>query len=235
MTGAEIIGAGVKAPGPQGPRVIAIDGPAASGKGTIAEQVAAHFGYAYLDTGLLYRAVGARVLAAQADPSDALRAEAEAKALTAADLLGEDLRGGDVASAASVVAAHGPVRAALLDFQRDFIADPPGGAPGAVLDGRDIGTVIAPGADAKLFVSARPEIRAERRWKQRVARGEAITLGDVLAEILERDKRDSGRKDAPMRAAADAVQLDTTDLTIDQAVAAAIAAIAAQFQSRPAH
>ena len=196
---------------------VAIDGPAAAGKGTIARAVADHFGFAYLDTGLLYRAVGQRTL----DGEDAIVA---AKALTVADLDHPALRGGDAAQAASRVAAIPEVRAALLDFQRAFARR----IGGAVLDGRDIGTVICPEAEAKLFVTASDETRATRRLKELQARGDEVSFDQVLADLRERDERDRARATAPLKPADDAVLLDTSDLTIEQALAAAIAAIEAR-------
>lgn len=193
---------------------VAIDGPAAAGKGTISKAVAAHFGFAHLDTGLLYRAVGARVAEGE-DPVSA------ARTLTGDDLARSDLRTQAVADAASTVATNQQVRQALVEFQRGFAAK----EGGAVLDGRDIGTVICPDADAKLFVTARAEVRAERRWKELQAAGMEAEFDTVLAEVEARDARDAGRKDAPMRQAADAVLLDTSDLTIDEAIARAVAAI----------
>ena len=192
---------------------VAIDGPAAAGKGTVSQAVAAHFGFGHLDTGLLYRAVGAKVLAG-ADPV------AAARTLTADDLSG-DLRTAAIAQEASRVAVIPEVRAALVDFQRAFAARP----GGAVLDGRDIGTVICPGAEVKLFVTASPEVRAERRYLELAAKGAAVTRETVLADVRERDARDSGRQAAPLRPAEDAVILDTTTMSIDEAVTAAIALI----------
>jgi len=191
---------------------VAIDGPAAAGKGTISKAVAAHFGFAHLDTGLLYRAVGAKVLAG-ADPLTA------AKTLDPTDLENDALRTPEVAQAASQVAVIAEVRSALVDFQRSFAQ----WIGGAVLDGRDIGTVICPAADAKLFVTASPECRAERRFKELQGKGMDVSAQQVLADVIERDKRDSERATAPLIAAADAQQIDTSDLTIDEAVNAAIA------------
>lgn len=196
---------------------IAIDGPAAAGKGTISKAIAAHFGFAHLDTGLLYRAVGARTLDGT-DPIDA------AKALTAEDLAAENLRTPEVAQAASRVAVIAEVRAALIDFQRAFA----GRAGGAVLDGRDIGTVICPEADAKLFVTASAEVRAERRYLELVGKGHETTRDAVLADVKERDARDAERAEAPMKPAEDAVLIDTSDLAIEAAVQAAIDAVKAQ-------
>ena len=193
---------------------IAIDGPAAAGKGTISKAVARHFGYAHLDTGLLYRAVGRRTL-------DGIPALAAARALVAGDLEADDLRGPDVAQAASKVAAMPDVRAELVDFQRAFARR----AGGAVLDGRDIGTVICPEAEAKLFITASPHVRAQRRHDELVGAGVAVDFERVLADVKERDARDMGRADAPLRPAADAVLIDTSDLGIAAAVEQAIAAI----------
>jgi cytidylate kinase len=196
--------------------IIAIDGPAAAGKGTLARRIAAALNLPYLDTGLLYRAVGRRVLDAGADPADPQAATDAAKSLTQADLARTDLRGGPADKAASQVASIPGVRAALLEFQRHF-----GTANGAVLDGRDIGTVIAPDAPAKLFVTASPEVRAERRWRQLTGQGEATALAEVLADIRTRDERDSGRAASPLLQAGDAVLLDTSEMTIQQAADAA--------------
>ena len=195
------------------PFIIAVDGPAASGKGTVAGRLGAVFGLPVLDTGLLYRAVG--VLSA--DPDDAAASAAAARELSAGQLDDPRLRTRAAGELASRVAVHGPVRAALLDFQRGFAAQP----GGAVLDGRDIGTVICPQAPAKLYVTATPEVRAERRWKQLQGQGEAVSYEDVLADIRRRDARDGGRPSAPMRPAADSVLLDTTEMTIDHATDAA--------------
>lgn len=199
------------------PFTIAIDGPAAAGKGTISKAVAAHFGFAHLDTGLLYRAVGAKLLLGM-DPVTA------ALTLTAEDLQGGDLRSPEVAQAASKVAVIGDVRAALLDFQRSFARR----AGGAVLDGRDIGTVICPNAEAKLFVTARAEVRADRRFAELSAAGAAVSRAQVLADVKERDARDRERAAAPLIPAPDAVEIDTSDMSIDDAIATAISAIAAR-------
>lgn len=200
---------------------IAIDGPAASGKGTIARAVAAHFGFAHLDTGLLYRAVGAKMLSG----SDPLTA---AQTLDPADLEDAALRTATVAQAASKVAAIPEVRAALLDFQRAFARR----AGGAVLDGRDIGSVICPRAEAKLFVTARPEVRAARRHAELAGKGHDTTFETVLADVKERDARDAGRSAAPMKPAEDAVVIDTSDLGIEPAIAAALAAIQSRFPTK---
>ncbi|HYF22664.1 MAG TPA: (d)CMP kinase [Caulobacteraceae bacterium] len=197
--------------------VIAVDGPAASGKGTIAGRLAASYGLPYLDTGLLYRAVGVALLRANADLDDPAAAEAAARALRLEDLDDPALRGAVAGEAASRGAAHPGVRAALLELQRAFAAR----EGGAVLDGRDIGTVIAPDAPVKLYVTAGPEVRAERRWKQLLSQGEAVAYETVLEDIRRRDARDAGRDAAPMEPAPDAVLLDTTDLSIEAATDAA--------------
>ncbi|MEP4978571.1 (d)CMP kinase [Ascidiaceihabitans sp.] len=196
------------------PFTVAIDGPAAAGKGTISKAVAAHFSFAHLDTGLLYRAVGARVL-------DGARAEEAAAALCAEDLGGDILRTAAVAQAASKVATIPQVRAALVDFQRSFARR----AGGAVLDGRDIGTVICPQAEVKLFVSARAEVRAARRYEELKTKGGVDSFETVLADVRARDARDVDRAHAPMVAAADAILVDTSDLSIAAAVAEAIAVV----------
>lgn len=200
--------------------VVAIDGPAAAGKGTLARRIAAHLGLPYLDTGLLYRAVGRRVLDRGADPRDATVAAEEARALIPEDLDRPDLRGPQADAAASAVAAIPAVRAALLDFQRDF-----GRARGAVLDGRDIGTVVFPDAAVKLFVIATPEERARRRLLELRGRGIAADPDQVLAEIAARDAQDADRPVAPLRPAPDAITIDTTALDADAVFAAALAAI----------
>ena len=201
--------------------IIAIDGPAASGKGTIARRLAQHYGLAHLDTGLLYRAT-ARVLLDHGERlDDADRAVAAARGLALTDFDEARLRGAEMGEAASVVAALPAVRAALLDMQRAFASQP----GGAVLDGRDIGTVICPDADVKLFVTASPETRAQRRALELRSRGEPVDYAEVLADIRRRDERDSGRSSAPLLAAPDAVVLDTSDLDIDGAVAAARAVV----------
>lgn len=192
--------------------VVAIDGPAAAGKGTISRAVAERFGFAHLDTGALYRATAAAMLDRGASPEDPQAAEAAARALRPEDAARDDLRTQAVAEGASKVAAIPAVRVALLDFQRAFASR----RGGAVLDGRDIGTVVCPDADAKLFVTASAEERARRR-----AAEEGAPFERVLAEVRRRDERDMGRPDAPLRPAADARLLDTTDLCIDAAVAEA--------------
>lgn len=196
------------------PFTVAIDGPAAAGKGTVSRAVADHFGFAHLDTGLLYRAVGIQVLHG-VDPIDA------ARGLTPDGLDNPDLRSADVAQAASKVAVIPEVRAALLDFQRAFARR----AGGAVLDGRDICTVIVPQAEAQLFVTASAEVRAKRRWAELQARGDDVAFDQVLADVKERDARDSERAAAPLKPSETAHVLDTSEMTIDEAVAAAIAVV----------
>jgi cytidylate kinase len=201
--------------------IIAVDGPAASGKGTIARAIAAHYGLPHMDTGSLYRAVGLAVLREGFDPSDAEKAEACARQLDVG-LLGEDaLREAATAKAASVVSAHPEVRAALVERQRAFANQ----AGGAVLDGRDIGTVIAPDADVKIFVTASLDVRAVRRQAETPGRDYA----EVRANLAERDARDAGRAAAPMRPADDAHILDTSDMTREEAIAAAIALVEARL------
>ncbi|SRR5579884_3764188 len=198
--------------------IIAIDGPAASGKGTIARRIAAKYGLHHLDTGLLYRAVAKATLDAGHPPNDIEHATAAAAALDPATFDDRALKAPAITEAASVVAAIPEVRRALLSYQRQFAAKP----PGAVLDGRDIGTVIAPGADVKLFVTAAPEVRAARRTLELRARGEVVDEDTVLAELLRRDERDSRRAAAPLKPAPDAHLLDTTHLGIDAAFRAAV-------------
>ena len=197
--------------------MIAVDGPAASGKGTIATRLGADYGFPVLDSGLLYRVVGVRLLESGGDLGDEAAATAVAQSLDPAELERPQVRTRAAGEAASRVAVYTPVRQALRDFQRDFARR----EPGAVIDGRDIGTVIAPWAPAKLYITATPEIRAERRWKQLNAQGEAVTLDEILADIRLRDERDGGRADSPMAVAEDAVLLDTSDKTIDAAFDAA--------------
>lgn len=204
--------------------VIAIDGPAAAGKGTLARRVAAALGLPYLDTGLLYRAVGRRVLDRGADPHDARTAGEEARNLRAEDLTRTDLRGPAADMAASTVAAIPAVREALVEFQRDF-----GRRHGAVLDGRDIGTVIFPDAQAKLYVIASVAERARRRFLELQARGVAADLHQVETEIRDRDAQDANRAVAPLKPAEDAVVLDTTAMDADAAFAAAMAILAGKL------
>jgi cytidylate kinase len=198
--------------------IVAIDGLVAAGKGTLARRLAAALGFHHLDTGLLYRAVGARLRADGIDPADTAAAARMAAALSPADLGRDDLRHEAVARAASIVAANAAVRAALVAFQRRFAAQP----PGAVLDGRDIGTVICPDAPVKLFVTAAPEIRARRRFDELRARGEPATYPAVFRDLQERDARDQSRGAAPTRPAEDAFVLDTSALDADQVFARAI-------------
>ncbi|MBO6560444.1 MAG: (d)CMP kinase [Nisaea sp.] len=205
--------------------IIAIDGPAAAGKGTLARRLADELGFAYLDTGSLYRAVGVMVLRAGDDPEDKAAAADAARNLDRSILGSPELRTGEAGAAASKVAAVPEVRAALKDFQRNFATNPPGGAKGAILDGRDIGTVICPDADRKLFVTASVEARAERRFKELQERGEAAIYARVLQDMRERDARDAGRSDAPMVQADDAVLIDTSSMTPDEAFAAALEVI----------
>ena len=194
--------------------LIAIDGPAAAGKGSISRAIAKHFGMAHLDTGLLYRAVGAQVLKG-AEPLQA------AQQLQAEDLNALALRNDTVAQAASKVAALSEVRAELVEFQRRFACR----TSGAVLDGRDIGTVILPDADVKLFITARAEVRAERRYKELLDSGAKTSLEQVLADVIARDARDRSRSAAPLVAAKDAVLIDTSDLSLSAAIAQAVAAV----------
>jgi cytidylate kinase len=202
--------------------IIALDGPAAAGKGTLAKRLAERFGLAHLDTGTLYRATALRVLEAGGDPNDVEAARRAAAALTVDDLGAPALRDQEVGEAASVVAAHAPVRAALVAFQRRFAHHPPAGMNGAVLDGRDIGTAILPDADVKIFVTASAEVRAERRHKELLGRGAESIKSAVLRELSERDERDRARTVAPLVRAPDALLLDTTEMDADAAFAAAV-------------
>ncbi|MBV7378555.1 (d)CMP kinase [Maritimibacter dapengensis] len=196
---------------------VAIDGPAAAGKGTISKAVAAHFGFAHLDTGLLYRAVAKRVLGGE----DAVAA---ARDLKAGDLDAPGLRTPEVAQVASRVAVEAEVRSSLVDFQRAFAAR----SGGAVLDGRDIGTVICPEAAVKLFVTASPEVRAERRYRELTEAGHKTDFANVLDDVKARDERDRSRATAPLKPADDALTIDTSNMSIDEAVAAAIGAVQAR-------
>ncbi len=207
--------------------IIAVDGPAAAGKGTLARRLAARFGLNYLDTGLIYRAVGWAVLQSGGVPADPQAATAAARRLDPSLLDRPELRDEAAAAAASQVAAIPAVRAALLDFQRRFAAQP----PGAVLDGRDIGTVVCPAAEVKLFVTASLEKRTERRLKELLDKGESAIRERVLEDMKARDERDSARSVAPLVPAEDAVLLDTSELDADAAFAAAVAIIS---QRRPA-
>jgi cytidylate kinase len=206
--------------------VIAVDGPAASGKSTIARRLAEHLGLPFLDTGLLYRAVGKRVLDRGADPAEAAAAIAEARRLRPEDVHEEVLKGDAIGQAASKVAAYPEVREALLPFQRAFAAR------GAVLAGRDVGTVVCPTADVKLFVTASVRARAGRRFEELRGRGHRPMLEQVLDDMLERDRRDQDRAVAPLCVAEDATVLDTTALDADAAFAAAVQVIEARLASR---
>jgi CMP/dCMP kinase len=203
--------------------IIAIDGPAASGKGTLAKQLAAHYGLRHLDTGLLYRAVAKAVLDAGRRPDDRQAAIAAAKRLDPDEFDEAPLKLYHIGEAASMVSAVPEVRAALFEFQQQFAAAP----PGAVLDGRDIGTVICPNADVKIFVTAAPEVRAQRRELELEGRGERVDKAAILADILRRDERDRSRTAAPLLQASDAHLLDTTHLDIDAAFRAAVAIVEA--------
>jgi cytidylate kinase len=200
--------------------IIAIDGPAAAGKGTLARRLAAALTLPYLDTGQLYRAVGRLVLDEAADPADPQAATAAAEHLRAADLARPDLRDATASKAASQVASIPGVRAALLAFQRNF-----GDTHGAVLDGRDIGTIIFPRADIKLFVTATPQARAQRRLAEFLAKGENVSFEDVLADLTARDEADKNRTAAPLIPAPDAILLDTSHMDADAAFQAALAHI----------
>ena len=210
--------------------VIAVDGTAASGKGTLAKKLAHHYGFAHLDSGALYRLAAFSVLEAKGDP------KSEADALRGAQTMDFNLAGDPrirtdiVGQAASHVAAIPAVRAALLDFQRNFLEHPPGGGPGAVMDGRDIGTVICPSATAKLYVDARPEVRGRRRWAELKAMGIRRGEGDLLKELNARDAADKSRPISPLIQAPDAVLLDTSNLGIDAAFAAALALVSAKVE-----
>ncbi|HWA68708.1 MAG TPA: (d)CMP kinase [Rhizomicrobium sp.] len=211
--------------------VIAVDGTAASGKGTLAKKLAAHFGFAHLDSGALYRLAALSVLETGGDPAS------EADALKGAQTMDFN-RAGDpkirtdiVGKAASQVAAIRAVREALLDFQRNFLAHPPGGSPGAVMDGRDIGTVICPTAAAKLYIDAGLEVRARRRWAELKAMGIRRAEQDVVQELASRDQADKNRPVSPLKQAPDADLLDTTDLGIDAAFAAALALVSPRIES----
>jgi len=202
--------------------IIAIDGPAAAGKGTLARRLADHLGFAYLDTGSLYRAVAVMMMRRNLDLEDAAAAANAARTLDLELLGSPDLRTGEAGAAASKVAAIPDVRTALKDFQRQFATYPPGNAGGTILDGRDIGTVICPDADRKLFVTASLEARADRRFKELQEQDETAIYARVLQDMRERDARDAGRSDAPMKQADDAILIDTSSMTPDEAFAAAL-------------
>jgi cytidylate kinase len=205
--------------------VIAVDGTAASGKGTLAQKLAQRFHFAHLDSGSLYRLVALNVHEAGGDPSNEADAVAAARSIDASKRGDARVRSAEIGRAASVVSAFSEVRKALLAFQREFAARPPDRARGAVIDGRDIGTVICPHAPAKLFVDAAPEVRAHRRWLELKQRGGQPDEAKILAEIQERDQRDRTRTASPLKPAADALLLDTTHLDIDAAFAAALALV----------
>jgi cytidylate kinase len=203
--------------------IIAIDGPAAAGKGTLAKRIAAALQLPYLDTGILYRATAKRVLEASGDPADVATALHAAQSLGAEDLARSDLRDAATSKAASQVASIAPVRQALLEFQRHF-----GNKNGAVLDGRDIGTIIFPQADVKLFVTASVEARAQRRYQEFLARGEAVAFDEVIADVQARDEADRTRAAAPLMMAVDATLIDTTEMDADAAFARALELIRAK-------
>ncbi len=213
--------------------IIAVDGPAASGKGTLARRLAAHFDFAYLDTGALYRAVALSVILAGGNLENESDAVAAAESLDMARLEDSDfaarLRTAETGLAASIVAAMPRVRAAILAAQRQFATQPPDGKKGAILDGRDIGTIVCPDAAAKLFITARAEIRAERRFAELRVNDGSLNLETVLADIHARDARDAGRATAPMKQADDAPLLDTSDLSIEEAFVAALALVEAKL------
>jgi CMP/dCMP kinase len=208
--------------------IIAIDGPAASGKGTLGKRLAAHYGLAHLDTGLIYRAVAKAMIDAGQNPGDVKAAAAAAKALDPSHFDEVSLKAHCISEAASIVSAIPQVRDALLAFQREFAAR----APGAVLDGRDIGTIICPDADVKIYVTATPEVRARRRSAEYRAQGRDIDEAAVLADVRKRDQRDQNRAAAPLRRAPDAHLLDTTHLDIDAAIRAAIDIVEASRAGR---
>ena len=209
--------------------VIAIDGPAAAGKGTISKALAQHFNYAHLDTGALYRMVALGVIRAGHTPEDEPRAVQIALSLNPTDYSDSELRTVKVAQAASIVAVFSGVRQALLEFQQNFALSPPFCKSGAVLDGRDIGTVICPDASIKLFITASAEERAKRRHTEVTARGEIADFKEILQNVLDRDARDQNRTEAPLIPAADALLLDTTNLSIDAAIAVAIGHVNERF------
>ncbi|MCR9242052.1 MAG: (d)CMP kinase [Rhodobiaceae bacterium] len=205
--------------------IIAVDGPAAAGKGTLARALAEHFGFAYLDTGSLYRGVAYAVLMSGSEAQDEAAGVMAAETLDPAKIDPVAIRTPEVSEAASVVAAIPPVRAAILAFQRRFAENPPNGEPGAILDGRDIGTVVCPDADVKLYVTASAEIRAHRRWLELKGSGSDLSEAQVLADVRDRDARDTDRATSPMRPADDAHLLDTSNLSIEAAFGAAVALI----------
>jgi cytidylate kinase len=212
------------------PIVIAVDGTAASGKGTLAKKLAAHFGFAHLDSGALYRLTALAVLNAKGDPRNEVDAVKGAQSIDLSLAGDPAIRTDVVGQAASHVAAIGAVRQALLDFQRSFLKSPPGGSPGAVMDGRDIGTVICPDATAKLYIDARPALRAHRRWLELKGMGIARDEQGLLAELNARDAADKSRPISPLRQAPDAGLLDTSDLGIDAAFAVALALVSPRVE-----
>ena len=211
--------------------VITVDGPSAAGKGTLARRLASHFGFDFLDTGSLYRGVGLSVLRQSLDPADEKAATAAAKALKPEILSDPKIRAENTSTAASKVAAIPSVRAAILNWQRDFARDAASNSGGAVLDGRDIGTVVCPDADAKLFITASVQARAERRVKELQGRGETAIYARVLQDMQERDARDQGRSISPTKPATDALIIDTSDLTADQVFERALAFIATKMKA----
>lgn len=211
--------------------VITVDGPSAAGKGTLARRLAAHFDFEFLDTGTLYRGVGLSVLRQGLDPADENSATAAARALRA-DILGDPaIRAETTSGAASKVAAIPSVRAAILNWQRDFARNAARNSGGVVLDGRDIGTVVCPGADAKLFITASVQARADRRVKELQARGETAIYARVLQDMQERDARDQGRSISPTKPATDALIIDTSDLTADLVFERALAFITSKMKA----
>lgn len=219
-----------RTPAERRPKVIALDGPAASGKGTLARCLARHYGFAHLDTGVLYRGVAWIALDRGIDPADALAAARIAADFSLDQIDDAPLRSREVGAAASIVAANADVRRALLEFQRAFAANPPDGASGAVLDGRDIGTVVCPDACVKFYVFASPEERARRRLAELRQSRPDLAFETVLADLQERDARDAARADAPMKPAPDAEHINTTDMSIEAVVAAARLVIDGAFR-----
>ncbi|MEE2526946.1 (d)CMP kinase [Hyphobacterium sp. HN65] len=209
--------------------IIAVDGTLASGKGTVARGLARHFGLPHLDTGALYRAVAVAVLSAGGDPRDPETARAAARALDPSAIAENAIRTAEAGAAASVVAVQQGVRDALFDLQKRF-AEQPGGA---VLDGRDIGTVVCPHADVKFYVDADPAVRAERRWRELAARGDTVSLEEIRRQLDERDRRDSSRETAPLMRAEDAILLDTTHLSIDATLAEAVRIVQNKTDAAP--
>lgn len=211
--------------------IITVDGPSAAGKGTLARRLAQHFGFAFLDTGALYRGVALALLRQGTDPADAEKAIAAAKSLRPEILGDPDLRTEATSQAASIVAAIPGVRAAILNWQRDFAHRPPNGSGGAVLDGRDIGTVVCPDAPAKLFINASVEARAQRRFRELQGRAETAIYARVLQDMQERDARDRARPISPTKAAEDAKTIDTSDLTADQVFDQALAFVTSKMKA----